>query len=107
MFKEYILKKFIINLLGFNCGARNVFLLGFIPAKAESVVVLLCREPCATAAAAPKDLTWDVAQWLPLIADRAFLPWLVAVPSPDDAVRHLTAAEINRLEEWWKQQPVK
>jgi hypothetical protein len=27
----------------YNCGCRNVFLLGFIPAKAESVVVLLCR----------------------------------------------------------------
>jgi regulator of nonsense transcripts 1 len=27
----------------YNCGCRNVFLLGFVPAKAESVVVLLCR----------------------------------------------------------------
>jgi regulator of nonsense transcripts 1 len=27
----------------YNCGCRNVFLLGFIPAKTESVVVLLCR----------------------------------------------------------------
>uniref|UniRef100_A0AAZ3SA66 Upf1 domain-containing protein n=1 Tax=Oncorhynchus tshawytscha TaxID=74940 RepID=A0AAZ3SA66_ONCTS len=26
----------------YNCGCRNVFLLGFIPAKADSVVVLLC-----------------------------------------------------------------
>jgi regulator of nonsense transcripts 1 len=30
----------------YNCGCRNVFLLGFIPAKSDSVVVLLCREPC-------------------------------------------------------------
>lgn len=30
----------------YNCGCRNVFLLGFIPAKSESVVVLLCRDPC-------------------------------------------------------------
>ncbi|ELR54581.1 Regulator of nonsense transcripts 1 [Bos mutus] len=29
----------------YNCGCRNVFLLGFIPAKADSVVVLLCRLP--------------------------------------------------------------
>lgn len=28
----------------YNCGCRNVFLLGFIPAKADSVVVLLCRQ---------------------------------------------------------------
>ena len=27
----------------YNCGCRNIFLLGFIPAKADSVVVLLCR----------------------------------------------------------------
>ena len=26
---------------------RNVFVLGFIPAQADSVVVLLCRQPCA------------------------------------------------------------
>lgn len=30
----------------YNCGCRNVFLLGFIPAKADSIVVLLCRSPC-------------------------------------------------------------
>lgn len=27
----------------YNCGCRNVFLLGFIPAKKDTVVVLLCR----------------------------------------------------------------
>lgn len=31
----------------YSCGSKNVFLLGFIPAKADSVVVLLCRTPCA------------------------------------------------------------
>lgn len=31
----------------YNCGCRNVFLLGFIPAKADSVVVLLCRSVLA------------------------------------------------------------
>ena len=30
----------------YNCACRNVFLLGFIPAKADSVVVLLCRSVC-------------------------------------------------------------
>lgn len=30
----------------YNCGCRNVFLLGFIPAKADSIVVLLCRLVC-------------------------------------------------------------
>ena len=41
-------------------------MLGFIPAKAESVVVLLCREPCANASGL-KDINWDKEQWLPLI----------------------------------------
>lgn len=27
----------------YNCGCRNVFLLGFIPAKSDTVVVLICR----------------------------------------------------------------
>lgn len=57
----------------YNCGCRNVFLLGFIPAKSDSVVVLLCREPCLSNGAL-KDLDWDLAQWMPLIEDRAFLP---------------------------------
>jgi regulator of nonsense transcripts 1 len=43
----------------YNCGCRNVFLLGFIPAKADSVVVLLCRHPCATLSNL-KDMNWFV-----------------------------------------------
>jgi regulator of nonsense transcripts 1 len=27
----------------YTCGSKNVFLLGFIPAKSDTVVVLLCR----------------------------------------------------------------
>src|SRR5882724_6335610 len=28
----------------YNCGSKNVFMLGFIPAKSDTVVVLLCRQ---------------------------------------------------------------
>ncbi|RYH29331.1 hypothetical protein EON65_08845 [archaeon] len=62
----------------YNCGSRNVFLMGFIPAKHDSVVVLLCREPCLSNGAL-KDMEWDLTQWMPLIEDRAFLSWLVKV----------------------------
>jgi RNA helicase (UPF2 interacting domain) len=62
----------------YNCGSRNVFLLGFVPAKADSVVVLLCRV-CVEGHPAIKDMGWDLKEWLPLIADRRFLPWLVKV----------------------------
>lgn len=40
---------------------RNAFVLGFIPAKADSVVVLLCRQPCA-AQNSLKDMNWFVFQ---------------------------------------------
>jgi len=90
----------------YNCGCRNVFLLGFIPAKTESVVVLLCRDPCANASGL-KDMNWDLSQWLPLIEDRSFLPWLVKVPSDEEQARarQITAQQINKLEELWKTNP--
>jgi len=90
----------------YNCGCRNVFLLGFIPAKTESVVVLLCREPCANASGL-KDMNWDLTQWLPLIEDRCFLPWLVKVPAEKEQLRarQITAQQINKLEELWKTNP--
>ncbi|XP_020577685.1 regulator of nonsense transcripts 1 homolog isoform X1 [Phalaenopsis equestris] len=90
----------------YNCGCRNVFLLGFISAKTESVVVLLCREPCLSVNAL-KDMNWDLSQWCPLIDDRCFLPWLVKVPSEQEQLRarQVTAQQINKVEELWKTNP--
>ncbi|KAH8261736.1 hypothetical protein KR044_005835 [Drosophila immigrans] len=87
----------------YSCGVRNVFVLGFIPAKADSVVVLLCRQPCA-AQNSLKDMNWDQEQWKPLISDRCFLPWLVKQPSEQGQLRarQISAAQINKLEELWK-----
>jgi regulator of nonsense transcripts 1 len=65
----------------YNCGTRNVFMLGFIPARGESVVVLLCREPCLNSHGL-KEMNWDLNTWQPLIDDRCFLPWLVKVRVP-------------------------
>ncbi len=88
----------------YNCGAKNVFLLGFIPAKSETVVVLLCRQPCA-AMSNSKDIIWDTTQWSPLIEDRCFLTWLVKVPTEHEQLRArpITLQQINRLEELWKE----
>lgn len=88
----------------YSCGVRNVFVLGFIPAKADSVVVLLCRQPCA-AQNSLKDMNWDQEQWKPLISDRCFLTWLVKVPTDQDQLRarQISAAQINKLEEIWKE----
>lgn len=88
----------------YSCGVKNVFVLGFIPAKADSVVVLLCRQPCASQNSL-KDMNWDQEQWKPLIADRAFLPWLVKVPTDQEQIRarQISAIQINKLEELWKE----
>jgi regulator of nonsense transcripts 1 len=90
----------------YNCGCRNAFLLGFIPAKQDSVVVLLCRDPCLQMNAL-KDLSWDMSQWLPLIEDRSFLPWLVKVPSEHEQLRarQITATQIAKLEDVWRDNP--
>ncbi|KAK6146412.1 hypothetical protein DH2020_020281 [Rehmannia glutinosa] len=90
----------------YNCGCRNVFLLGFISAKTESVVVLLCREPCLSVNAL-KDMNWDLSQWCPLIDDRCFLQWLLKVPSEQEQLRarQITAQQINKIEELWKSNP--
>ncbi|RZF35807.1 hypothetical protein LSTR_LSTR006265, partial [Laodelphax striatellus] len=87
----------------YSCGVRNVFVLGFIPAKADSVVVLLCRQPCA-AQNSLKDMNWDQEQWKPLIADRCFLSWLVKIPSEQDQLRsrQVNATQIAKLEELWR-----
>ncbi|KAG5248947.1 regulator of nonsense transcript [Salix suchowensis] len=90
----------------YNCGCRNVFLLGFISAKTESVVVLLCREPCLNVNAL-KDMNWDLSQWCPLIDDRCFLQWLVKIPSEQEQLRarQISAQQINKVEELWKTNP--
>ncbi|XP_063933195.1 regulator of nonsense transcripts 1-like [Zophobas morio] len=90
----------------YNCGCRNVFLLGFIPAKSDSVVVLLCRNPCANQVNF-KETSWDLSQWMPLIDDRCFLPWLVKVPSEQEQLRarQISMEQIHKLEELWKNEP--
>ncbi|KAJ3027881.1 UNVERIFIED_CONTAM: hypothetical protein HDU68_002909 [Siphonaria sp. JEL0065] len=84
------------------CGSRNVFLLGFIPAKSDTVVVLLCRQPCASAPSS-KDATWDLSQWVPLISDKAFLPWLVKLPTENEVMRsrHISPSQMAALETIW------
>ncbi|KAH9669205.1 hypothetical protein KPL70_021692 [Citrus sinensis] len=92
-FVLYLLKLFVFFEC-YNCGCRNVFLLGFISAKTESVVVLLCGEPCLNVNAL-KDMNWDLSQWCSLIDDRCFLQWLVKI----------SAQQINKVEELWKTNP--
>ncbi|KAG8898911.1 hypothetical protein FRB99_007071 [Tulasnella sp. 403] len=86
----------------YNCGSKNVFMLGFIPAKSDTVVVLLCRQPCA---AISKDISWNASLWAPLIDDRSFLSWLVPPPSEQEQLRarQISFNQITKLEELWRE----
>ena len=87
----------------YNCASKNAFVLGFVPASASSVVVLLCRV-CVETVPALKDMDWELQQWHPLIQDRRFLPWLIKVP-PERlqlAAREISAQHMAALEELWK-----
>lgn len=88
----------------YNCGNQNVFVLGFISAKAESVIVILCRYPCANTPV-NKDMNWDSSKWDPLIVDRSFTSWLVQTPSAQDIAkaRKITPSQITKLEELWRE----
>jgi regulator of nonsense transcripts 1 len=90
----------------YNCGDRNVFKLGFISAKGDSVVVLLCRDPCLHLGGM-KDMGWDLSQWMPLIEDRSFLQWLVKSPTEKEQLRarQITTQQVNKLEELWREDP--
>ena len=91
----------------YSCQGRNPFMLGFVPAKQEAMVILLCRNPCASRAVL-KDVEWDANEWTSLILDRRFVGWLVKQPSEKEdkkAPRLVTAQQILRLEERWKANP--
>jgi regulator of nonsense transcripts 1 len=32
----------------YNCSSKNIFLLGFVSAKKDQFIILLCREPCVS-----------------------------------------------------------
>ena len=92
----------------YNCGCKNVFLLGFVRAKDESnLMMMLCRDPCLHNKSFKNNEEWDLEQWQPIIVDKAFLDWVVKEPLNQEVLRSrkLTMAEINRLEDMWKQKP--
>lgn len=90
----------------YHCGNKNIFQLGYIPAKADSVVVLLCRQPCAMGSSA-KDATWDLDSWTPLIKEKGLLTWLLQQPSSKamKRARDVNPVQIVKIEELWKSNP--
>jgi regulator of nonsense transcripts 1 len=90
----------------YNCATKNVFVLGFVPASASSVVVLLCRV-CVETVPALKDMEWELSQWHALIQDRKFLPWLIKEPHEKLLLRarEISQTQMVRMEELWKKDP--
>ncbi|KAF0992038.1 hypothetical protein HZS_6761 [Henneguya salminicola] len=84
----------------YNCGCKNVFILGFVPAKTDSVVLLLCRNPCAYQHTL-RDINCDLSQWEPIITEKRFISWLVKIPQENDLidVRHLSSSQMAVVEE--------
>ena len=88
----------------YNCGGRNLFNLGYVPAKTSKAIVILCREPCAAAAdQKDQDQDWDVSLWRPLIEERCLVEWLARPPTEAEEQRALpvTISQIALLEDAW------
>lgn len=84
----------------YNCGSKNIFMLGFVSAKHDSVVVILCRMPCAQL----RDINWETNEWQALISDRQLLPWVASVPEEEAMMgaRKVTHEQITKLEAQWR-----
>jgi len=84
----------------YNCGNKNVFVLGFVSAKSETVIVILCRLPCSQS----KDSRWDTNEWTALIENRQLLPWVASIPNEEESLnaRVITNSQISKLEAKWR-----
>jgi len=90
----------------YSCQNRNIFVLGFIPAKGDNVFMMLCRSPCLITAA-PKDGEWDVGGWQPIIEDRCIQSWLLSSVTKKERKRSrpITFQLMMKLEEAWRTNP--
>lgn len=84
----------------YNCGNKNAFILGFVGAKQDSVMVILCRLPCAQS----KDINWDTTHWQALLDDRQFVSWVAGPPTEEELInaRLITNQQITKLEAQWR-----
>ncbi|ANZ77030.1 BA75_03891T0 [Komagataella pastoris] len=84
----------------YSCGNKDPFMLGFVSAKTDTIVVILCRIPCSQA----KDSDWNTANWQPLVEERCFLDWIADYPTPLDMAnaRAISPLDISKLERQWR-----
>ena len=88
------------------CASKNMFLLGYISAKTEACIILLCREPCLSKIS-QEDSHFDTANWMPLIENKQLQTWLVGEPTPQDISRSraIPPHQLAKLEELWQKNP--
>ncbi|KAI0989584.1 hypothetical protein GJ496_006647 [Pomphorhynchus laevis] len=103
---DSVVSHIINHLVRAKCKEVTLHKDGPLGDTADSVVILLCRQPCANQTII-KEVSWNLNQWEPLIQDRQFLSWLVKVPSDKEQgrARKITSSQIARLEELWKDNP--
>lgn len=89
----------------YNCGNRNIFVLGFIPDEQNACYVLICRDNCLNQNGI-KDMGWDPHEWEPIISEKCIVDKMVKNRDEGDTrVRNLTLSQISQLEEAWKTNP--
>lgn len=88
----------------YGCGGRNIFLLGFLLAKENTVVILLCRQPCLMTSL-KKETEWNTSNWSPLIQEGSIVSWLVK-HSNNLPKKKITTKEMLELEKQWKEKRV-
>jgi regulator of nonsense transcripts 1 len=84
----------------YNCGNKNVFVLGFVSAQSETVIVTLCRLPCSQ----HKDSRWNTDEWTSLIENRQLLEWVATIPTEEEVMnaRPISNSQISKLEAKWR-----
>ena len=85
----------------YQCGGRNIFVLGFVASDLEDTVILLCRDSCRVNSS---QTISDHSSWSPLIQDRQLLSWLARLPEgPGNFSLSCSVTAINKLEDRWMQ----
>ena len=95
-----------MDLQCYNCGGKNIFLLGFLESREGGNGFILCREPCLTKWKID-DSEFDKKNWVSLINEKKLLDWIVSEPKIDSELRIVQRVNIRKMskfEETWEKE---
>lgn len=97
-----------LNLECYHCSGKNIFLLGYLEAKEDDAVFILCREPCLTSCKLD-ETKFEKSNWNPLIKDKSLVDWIVPHPSNNELklCLRITIRNMTKLEEKWEKEKLK